>query len=352
MTRFIPGLQLAEDFFHEVVELLLPDDLTYAAALIGSGSEVLGFDDATSSDHDWGPRVVILLDPEDASRRASLRFELAANLPGTFRGYSTHFSAPDMDDGGTQVLQPHVDGPVNHRVEFYSMPRFFERYLGVDIAAEWTNDDWLWMPAQRLRSVTSGRVFRDEIGLSEIRARLAWYPHDVWLYQMASIWQRIGQEEHLLGRADQRGDRLGTMVLTARLIRDVMNLASLIERVYPPYAKWLGTAFAELESAERLEPLLLEASKRPAALSQAFEVLAELHNDLGLTAAQPTRCRGFFGRPFKVIGGSDIATALRDEIDDRALRALPLIGGVDVFSDDTDLLQDPHLLRRADSPEV
>jgi hypothetical protein len=40
MPTFIPGLQLAEDFFHEVVELLLPNDLTYAAALIGMRSRI------------------------------------------------------------------------------------------------------------------------------------------------------------------------------------------------------------------------------------------------------------------------------------------------------------------------
>ena len=50
---FIPGLQLARRFFHEVVaprlERLVPA-LAYGAALIGDGSEVLGCDDAISTD--------------------------------------------------------------------------------------------------------------------------------------------------------------------------------------------------------------------------------------------------------------------------------------------------------------
>jgi hypothetical protein len=35
----------------------------HAAALLDSGSEVLGFDDAMSTDHHWGPRVLLLLEP-------------------------------------------------------------------------------------------------------------------------------------------------------------------------------------------------------------------------------------------------------------------------------------------------
>ena len=51
MTEFIHGLELSALFFREVVKPILDADfhgLRYAAALIGSGSEVLGFDDAMS----------------------------------------------------------------------------------------------------------------------------------------------------------------------------------------------------------------------------------------------------------------------------------------------------------------
>jgi hypothetical protein len=44
---FVPGVRLAGEFFAEVVRPLLEAEfpgLGYAAALIGAGSEVLGFD--------------------------------------------------------------------------------------------------------------------------------------------------------------------------------------------------------------------------------------------------------------------------------------------------------------------
>src|ERR1017187_6949966 len=57
---FIPGLRLAGEFYAEAVRPLLDaafPALRYAAALLGPGSEVRGFDTARSTDHDWGPRL-------------------------------------------------------------------------------------------------------------------------------------------------------------------------------------------------------------------------------------------------------------------------------------------------------
>ncbi|MCC7530429.1 MAG: hypothetical protein IT342_18030 [Candidatus Melainabacteria bacterium] len=68
IPEFIPGLQLCEAFYREAVEPVLRKnfaDLKYAAALIGSGSEVLGFDTEMSSDHHWGPRLLLFLKPDD-----------------------------------------------------------------------------------------------------------------------------------------------------------------------------------------------------------------------------------------------------------------------------------------------
>ena len=47
MPKFIPGLQLSEQFYNKVVKPLIETEfptLKYSAAFIGSGSEVLGFD--------------------------------------------------------------------------------------------------------------------------------------------------------------------------------------------------------------------------------------------------------------------------------------------------------------------
>jgi hypothetical protein len=65
---FIPGLELSRLFYQEVVKPILDDNfsgLRYASALIGTGSEVLGFDTEMSTDHHWGPRLQLFLGEED-----------------------------------------------------------------------------------------------------------------------------------------------------------------------------------------------------------------------------------------------------------------------------------------------
>src|SRR5207237_6360337 len=117
--------------------------------------------------------------------------------------------------------------------------------------------------SQHLRELTMGALHHDAIGeLTELRERLAWYPHDVWLYLLAAGWQRIGQEEHLMPRAGYVGDELGSALIGSRLVRDIMNLCFLLEKQYAPYPKWFGTAFQRLHSAQEIGPLLWRAQQR------------------------------------------------------------------------------------------
>src|SRR5579863_5216771 len=61
---FVPGIELARLYHRELVGPLLDryfPGLAYSAALVGPGSEVLGFDTPRSTDHDWGPRLQVFL---------------------------------------------------------------------------------------------------------------------------------------------------------------------------------------------------------------------------------------------------------------------------------------------------
>lgn len=151
-----------------------------------------------------------------------------------------------------------------------------------------------------------------------------------------------------MGRAGLVGDEAGSSIIAARLVRDIMRLAFLMERVYPPYPKWFGRAFADLDSADALQPILHDIlhapgwQERDSGLAVAYRHLAEMHNALGVTpplASDPTL---FFGRPFTVIHGDRFAAALRNAIVDpwvKSLASRPLIGNIDLFSDSTDLLE-------------
>lgn len=349
------GLELSHRFYREVVLPILNDHfpgLPHAAALLGNGSEVLGFDDGLSTDHDWGPRLQLFLSPADHQTFGrQLHTTLADALPPIFEGYSTHFGPPDPNDNGTRQLEAHAAGPISHRIEVVTIPQFVKRQLGFDLGPtldQWpAATDWLTFPEQKLLSLTAGAVFHDQVGLAEMRARFAYFPHDVWLYLLAAGWGRVGEEEHLMGRAGSVGDEIGSALIGARLVRDIMRLSFLMSRTYGPYPKWFGTAFKQLDCATELSPHLTAALQAPdwqtreAALVPAYRYLARWHNRLGLTKLMPEETAPFFTRPFQVVALHGFSDVLLAKIVDPALKRLaqrPLIGSVDQFSDSTTLL--------------
>ena len=181
MPSFIPGLELSRAFCQQAVKPVLSarfPQLKYSAALIGSGSEVLGYDDAMSTDHHWGPRLMLFLPEREHLRFADgISQSLRRELPHTFMGYPTNFSAPNIGDGdqGTQLLQSITSGEVNHRVEILTPAGFMRSTLGVALRQELTAADWLSMPQQRLLGFTGGEVFHDDLGIQAIRDRFRYY---------------------------------------------------------------------------------------------------------------------------------------------------------------------------------
>ncbi len=343
MTNFIPGLKLSALFYNEIIKPILDlnyPSLRHSAALIGAGSEVLGFDTEMSGDHDWGPRVKLFLDQDDFAENAkSIEILLKSNVPDRFREYPVKWT---------------IDGPGGYScVELLTIQGFFLDYLSFDIQGDIQPADWLTFPEHKLRTVTSGAIYWDDLDLQASRDRFRYYPHDVWLYLLAAQWQRIGQEEHLMGRAGIAGDEIGSALIAARLVHDLMHLCFLMEKQYAPYAKWFGTAFAQLVSAEMLSPLLHHVllaptwSERQEFLVRAYEIVAARHNALQITETLTPKATPFFDRPFLVIDGGRFASAIREKIKDPVVKQIAekwLVGSVDQFSDSTDLLNEARSL--------
>jgi hypothetical protein len=337
------------------VQPLLRDgfpELRYSAGLIGDGSEVLGFDTLVSTDHHWGPRLMIFLHPEDYdSCREKISSHIGRSLPTSYRGYSTNFSSPDPNDNGVRHMTPLARGPVDHMVDMLTIDGFFRDYLAIDAGRPPTYAEWLSMPSQKLRCATAGGIFRDDLGIEFLRRRLAWYPRDVHLFILGSLWTRIGQEEHLMGRAGQVGDELGSALISGRLVRDVMRIAFYLERQYPPYPKWFGTAFSHLQCAATLTPALQAVMisrtwmERQTALADVYEAVLQVQRATGLQDSTTSRVY-FFGRPFLVIGGGRIASEVFSSIEDPNLQLLAKqrpIGSIDLISDATDVVEDARV---------
>ncbi|HKN00064.1 MAG TPA: DUF4037 domain-containing protein [Candidatus Binataceae bacterium] len=349
--QFIPGLELNRMFYREAVAPILASafpDLRYSAALIGRGSDVLGYDSERSTDHGWGPRLRLFLSEGDQqSLAASLDKTLAARLPAAFRGYSTGFANPD--EHGVRSLETATPGKVRHYIEINTLSEFLRGMLNIDPDRQPSAADWLIMPQQNLLEVTSGEVYHDGLGsLARTRRRLAWYPRDVWLLILAAQWKRIDQEEPFAGRCHEAGDELGLRIVLARLVRDLMRLCLLMERRYAPYSKWLGTAFVRLNCASELGLTLdgmLAAQSWPEGeepLCAALEAVARIHNALAITEPLDTKVRRFHDRPYRVIGAARFAESIVATIRDEEVRQIHaragLIGAIDQFADSTDLL--------------
>lgn len=348
MPIFVPGLSLAAATYRDAVRPVLDDafpGLVHSAALLGPGSDVVGYDTSRSTDHDWGPRLLLFLTSADADRHARDIVEtLGERMPASVAGWSTNFDPPAP--GRARTLRPSDGRPIDHRVEVLDLDTWLNDQLGVDPRTGMRARDWLAVPAQLLLQVTAGAVFHDGLGqLEPIRAALIWYPDDVWRYLLACQWRRIAQEEAFPGRCAENGDDLGSRIVTARLVRDMMRLALLMERRYPPYSKWLGTAFARSRSAPTLRPVLSDAlaaahwPEREDHLCVAYEQLARAHNRLGLAEQVEPTVRRFHDRPFRVLAADRFAEAIGQAITDPEVLTLPPhIGGVDQFVDNTDVL--------------
>lgn len=89
MAEFIPGIDLSERYYREIIGPILHKKfpkVPCVAAHLGPGSDVLGFDTAMSTDHDWGPTVHILLHENDSTICHDVWKTLSEEIPDTFYG--------------------------------------------------------------------------------------------------------------------------------------------------------------------------------------------------------------------------------------------------------------------------
>jgi hypothetical protein len=358
MPDHIPGLTLSERYYWEIVRPILDQSfprLPHSAALLGPGSEVMGFDTPRSTDHHWGLRLILFLSVEDwPSLSSKVDKALRYGLPFEFLGFSTNFTAPDPADNGVRLPQLVGKGPVNHMIEITTVEDFGRCELGVDPFGDFSPQDWMIFEEQRLLSLTGGRVYYDGLGqLGMLREKLTYYPQDIWLYLLAAEWQKISQEEAFVGRTGEVGDELGSRIVSARLVQSLMRLGFMMERKYIPYSKWFGTGYSRLSCAPRLLPALqgvLSAvtwKEREEYLCQAYTQAAEMHNALRITPPVATQSSLYHNRPFRVIHGDEIAAQIKKAIrDERVLSLMPDIGSVNQFLVSVDVLSDNDLRQK------
>jgi len=347
------GIELSRLFYRDVVRPWLDEafpGLPHDAGIFGYGSELLGFDDDMSRDHNWGPRVQLVIRPGDfaASARAIVD-GFDAVKPATFLGEPIGYrSRPHPPIVADDAL-----GRPEHGVEVFTADGILRTRLSLDPAAPLDPQTWLSLPEQRLVEMIAGEVFFSGLGdLARLRETFARFPRDVTLFKLAALWRRVADEQAFVGRAGHAEDDMGSRIIVARLARDVMRMAFLLEGRYPPYAKWFGSAFSRLEAAGTLSPLLDAAlraddwQERQTQLAHACLAVANLHATHGFPLAVTPRIGPYWSRPFLTINAEEISASLAASIGDPWLRGLPILGSVDEITDATPLITAPERARQ------
>ena len=220
------GLPMLKEQFQEILPKI-------CAGLLGSGSEVLGFDDETSEDHDFEPGFCLLLPGEEiVDRRTAFLLERAyAKLPKEFMGY--HRS----------LMQP--VGGARHGV--IRISEFFEEKTGSPDGIL-TLGQWMDLPEQSLAEATAGEIFFDGFGeVTKIRERLQYYPEAVRLKKLAGellIMAQSGQYNYT--RCLQHGEKGAAQLAAIEFAKSTMHTIFLLNRVYQPYYKWGFRAMRQL----------------------------------------------------------------------------------------------------------
>jgi Domain of unknown function (DUF4037) len=334
----LPGAELARAFHEDVIAPLLSHALPrlrYAAARLGSGSDVLGLDDVMSRDHDWGCRLTLLVDAADRSAVDQVNELLDRDLPPAYRGLPVRFATT-------------WDAAESHRVEIATVGDFAASRLGVDPLRGLSALDWLTLTGQAVLEVTAGPVFTDRTAeLTRVRQVLRWYPPDVERYILAAGWWTVSEQMPLHGRTAQRGDELGSRLAATAAAASLMRLAFFLHRRWPPYAKWLGTLLTALPAAGDLTGPLRAAmtaarwQDREDALSTAAALLLDVQRDQGLPSPGPA-VAPFWDRPYRHINPAVLRALTADISDPDLVRLPPGVGSIEQWVGNAEILSHPH----------
>lgn len=311
------GLELSERFYQSFGEPMLraqfPELLgLIAVGLIGSGSECLGYDDASSTDHDFEPGFCILLPDEDLiDRRTAFLLERAyAKLPKEFLGYRR------------SALNP--VGGSRHGV--IRIEEFLTEKTGTPDGML-SPIQLLSISEQSLLEVIGGKIFFDGLGaITDVRQHLSYFPEDIRRKKLAGHLLLMGQSgQYNYPRSLERGDTGAAQLAAVEFVQSAIHVIFLLNRAYLPYYKWRFRALRSLPRLSDLAPNLEwlisspnganEAAKKQDTIERIAKIIVDELHTTGLSDFPRTELEGH-------------AYAVNDAICSPEIRNLHILYGV------------------------
>ena len=214
----------------------------FAAGLVGQGSECLGFDDALSADHDYGPSFCLWLPQAVYEKYGQICQQAYDALPGEFAGFPARNVMPQ--GGG--------------RVGVLCAEDFYYNLLGIRLIPS-KNLDWIFLNEEALATAVNGQVFVDENGyFSQMReGLLAYYPEDIRKKKIAARAASMAQSgQYNYSRLCRRGEWTGASVSLHEFIKSTCSMVHLLNKSYVPFYKWMHRSLKEVRILPEIYDLL------------------------------------------------------------------------------------------------
>ncbi len=232
----LSGLELSRKFYEEYGKDMIHKNFPeyedrIAVGLCGEGSEVFGFDDEISRDHDFGPGFCMWVDDEVYEKIGKKLNELYDLLPTEFMG--TKRLSTVMAEG---------------RLGVWRIDDFFEHYTGYK-SAPTSEGAWIEIEDQKLATVTNGEIYRDDAGeFTKRRQGFMSQPPAAYRVKLArtiSMMAQTGQCNY--ARSMARQDYVTANMCIAKFMEATLQCIFALNDAYAPYYKWMLKGSKDLE---------------------------------------------------------------------------------------------------------
>ena len=274
-SKRLTGLERAEivaKYTSEFIKVKYPDLYSrICLALVGVGSECLGFDDEISEDHDFSSQCQLFLDDSDYKTYKS---DLESSLKIFCKDLESLTS--NLKDVNIEIM------PISNFYKYYTL---FEN-------GPKTESEYRKVPMDLLCVATNGKVFLDNLGkFSEIRNRLLnFYPEDIRLKKIAFQLNKMAQSgQYNYSRMIKRGDTVAANIAQGEFVKHYLEFVHLLNKKYMPFYKWSYRSACSLEilgnfTQENLKKLS-EASiyEKESIIEKICLTVVNTLNELGLS---------------------------------------------------------------------
>ncbi len=267
LSEQLKGMYISREYFNAYGGQLLNGFEKYldkiAVGLMGEGSDILGYDDISSHDHDFGAGFGLFVS-RDTYNEIGAELQAAYDrLPKYFRGI------------------PKAPKPLNGvRRGVIIAEDFFRSLTGLSEPPS-EESEWLFANEYGLAAVSAGEIFRDDGGnfTRTVKAFRRYYPEDIRRKKLAmglTCAAQSGQYNYL--RAVNRGDTLTAELMAADFVQNALYCVFPITGRFAPITKWRNRAADELgfgELTKLLSEIMVSHSpnERAGLISKAADML-------------------------------------------------------------------------------